>query len=68
MWDDPIVEEIRKYRQEHAAQFNYDIEAIMRDIIESQNQRGGILVSRSIREAKENEQNKTANDAARKAA
>jgi len=29
---DPIVEEVRKYRQEHAAKFNYDIDAIARDI------------------------------------
>jgi hypothetical protein len=24
MWIDPIVEEIRKIRQEHAAKFNFD--------------------------------------------
>jgi len=32
MKDDPIVEEVRKGRQEHAARFNYDLEAIVRDI------------------------------------
>jgi hypothetical protein len=32
MWDDLIVEEVRKGRQEHAARFNYDLEAIVRDI------------------------------------
>ena len=29
---DPIVEEVRKGRQEHAARFNYDPDAIARDI------------------------------------
>jgi hypothetical protein len=28
MWRDPIVEEIRKLREEYAARFNYDIKAI----------------------------------------
>jgi cytidylate kinase len=32
MKDDPIVAEIRKYRQEHAAKFNYDLDAIVKDI------------------------------------
>ena len=29
---DPIVEEVRKYREQHAAKFNYDLDAIVRDI------------------------------------
>jgi hypothetical protein len=32
MKDDPIVAEVRKGRQKHAARFNYDLEAIARDI------------------------------------
>lgn len=32
MWQDPIVEEIRRYREEYAAQFNYDLDAICRDL------------------------------------
>ncbi len=32
MTDDPIVAEIRKIRNEHAAQFNYDLDAIYRDL------------------------------------
>lgn len=31
MWIDPIVEEIHKVRQEHAAKFDYDLPAIVRD-------------------------------------
>lgn len=30
-WRDPIVEEIRKVREAHAAKFNYDLEAIAAD-------------------------------------
>lgn len=29
---DPIVEEVRKIRQEHAQRFNYDSEAIFEDL------------------------------------
>ena len=31
MWQDPIVEEIRKIRQEQAARFNYDVRAMVED-------------------------------------
>ncbi len=36
MWRDPIVEEIRKNREEYAARFNYDIKAICRAAREHQ--------------------------------
>lgn len=32
MWTDPIVEEVRRVRQAHAAKFNYDLNAIYADI------------------------------------
>jgi len=32
MWQDPIVEEIHKIREEYARQFNFDINAICKDI------------------------------------
>ena len=32
MWEDEIINEIRKYRNEHASQFNYDSEAIFHDL------------------------------------
>lgn len=28
MWEDPIVNEVRKVREAHAAQFDYDLQAI----------------------------------------
>lgn len=38
MSDDPIVDEVRKARDEYARQFNYDLDAICRDL--QQKQRG----------------------------
>ena len=32
MWTDEIVEETRKVREEYAAKFNYELEAIFRDL------------------------------------
>nr|VFK21782.1 MAG: hypothetical protein BECKLPF1236A_GA0070988_103166 [Candidatus Kentron sp. LPFa]VFK35018.1 MAG: hypothetical protein BECKLPF1236C_GA0070990_103226 [Candidatus Kentron sp. LPFa] len=32
MWHHPIVEEIHKTREEYARQFDYDVDAICRDI------------------------------------
>ena len=40
MWKDPIVEEIRRFRQEYAARFNHDLKAICRDLRRRQ-QKGG---------------------------
>jgi hypothetical protein len=36
MKDDPIVEQVRKVRNEHAARFNYDLKAIYRDLKEQE--------------------------------
>jgi hypothetical protein len=40
MWKDPIVEEVRRIRQEHAKQFNYDLQAIVDDLRKQQEQSG----------------------------
>ena len=32
MWKDEIVEEVRRVRDEYAAKFNYDFDAIYQDI------------------------------------
>jgi len=42
---DPIVEEIRKIRDEHAARFNYDLDAIFDDFERSQTELGLPLVT-----------------------
>ncbi len=40
MKNDPIVAEVRKAREEHAASFNYDLAAIYRDLKEQQKASG----------------------------
>lgn len=44
MWQDPIVEEVRRYRQEYAARFNHDLKAICRDLRERQQKSGRKVV------------------------
>lgn len=45
MKDDPIVEEIRRYRQEHAARFNHDPDLIVEDLIAQQRASGRTYVT-----------------------
>ncbi len=42
---DPIVDEVRRVRDAHAARFNYDLDAIFRDIKEQEKKSGRKLVS-----------------------
>jgi hypothetical protein len=43
--NDPIVEEVRRVRDAHAAMFNYDLDAIFQDIKEQEKQSGLKFVS-----------------------
>ena len=45
MREDPIVEEVRKVREAHAAQFNYDLRAIYRDLKEQEKKSSRTFVS-----------------------
>lgn len=45
MWKDPIVEEIRRHREQYAAQFNYDLHAICEDLRSLQGKDGRAVVS-----------------------
>jgi hypothetical protein len=45
MWKDPIVEEVRKIRERHAAKFKYDLDAICRDLKEQERKSGRKVVS-----------------------
>ncbi len=45
MKDDPIVEEVRRIRQEYAAQFNYDLRAMVQDLQKRQQEHSDRLVS-----------------------
>jgi hypothetical protein len=48
MWHDPIVEEVRKVRDEYARRFNYDLAAIVREVQARQNASDEKVVDRSI--------------------
>ncbi len=48
---DPIVEEVRRIRQQYAARFNYDLAAIFRDLKERQDNGEFIVVNRKPRRA-----------------
>lgn len=45
MIDDPIVEEVRKARDEYAKKFGYDLDAICQDLQEKQQQPDRKIVS-----------------------
>lgn len=45
MFKDPIVEEVRAIRQQHAARFNYDLRKIAEDLREKQALSGHKTVS-----------------------
>jgi hypothetical protein len=45
VWQDPIVGEIRKYRDQYAAKFYYDLKIICRDLRERQQHGGRRVVS-----------------------
>ena len=46
MWNDEIVEEVRKVRLEYAAKFNHDLEAIFKDIKQQEEESHREVVSR----------------------
>jgi hypothetical protein len=54
--NDPIVEEIRKYREQYAARFNYDLAAICKDLRQRQATCGREVVSRPPKRVPESEQ------------
>lgn len=44
MWNDPIVEEVRKARDAHAAKYNYNLEAIFKALKEEEVKSGNKFV------------------------
>lgn len=44
MWRDPVVEEVRAIRDAYAKRFDYDLEAIARDLREKETRSGRKLV------------------------
>jgi hypothetical protein len=45
MWKDPIVEEVRKAREEYAAKFDFDLDAIYQDLKRGEQEGGRKVVS-----------------------
>jgi hypothetical protein len=52
--NDPIVDEVRRVRDAHAAMFNYDLDAIFRDIKEQERKSGLKFVSYAPRKIEPN--------------
>lgn len=50
---DPIVDEIRRIRREHAARFNFDLDAIFEDLKQKEQQSNRKTVSRTPRPARQ---------------
>ena len=50
--NDPIVDEVRRIRDEHAARFNYDLHAIFLDIKKREKERGLVFVDGIARQPK----------------
>jgi hypothetical protein len=53
--NDPIVDEVRRVRDAHAAQFNYDLDAIFADIKEQEQKSGLTFISYSPRRIEPNQ-------------
>ena len=51
---DPIVEEVRRFRQEYAKQFNYDLRAIAADLRQREAKHQGQIVTFPPRPARRN--------------
>ncbi len=49
MWSDPIVEEVRRVREEHAAKFDYDIGRIVSDVKERERKSGREVIPAPMR-------------------
>jgi len=53
MWKDEILEEIHKYREEHAKSFNYDPKAIFKDLNSKPLPSGMKMISKPLTKANE---------------
>ncbi len=48
MWQDEILEEIRRVREEHAKSFNYDLQAICDDLRHQEAKSGRQIVTKPL--------------------
>jgi hypothetical protein len=56
MWEDPIVEEVRKVRNAHAAQFNYDLREIYQALKKEEAESGRKFVKLSPKRIEKREE------------
>ena len=54
MWEDPIVQEVRREREKLSAQFDFDVHAIFEDLRKRQGTHRARLIRPKDREAAEN--------------
>ena len=53
--NDPIVDEVRRVRDAHAARFNYDLDAIFQDIKKREKESGLVFIQGVARQSAANE-------------
>ena len=53
--NDPIVDEVRRVRDAHAARFNYDLDAIFQDIKKREKESGLVFIQGVARQSPPNE-------------
>jgi hypothetical protein len=53
MWQDEILDEIHKFREEHAKSFNYDLDTMLADWHQKQGKSGRKVVSFSRKVSRE---------------
>ncbi|MGK7905433.1 MAG: hypothetical protein AB4352_29320 [Hormoscilla sp.] len=53
MWQDEILEEIYKIREEHAKAFNYDLQAICDDLRRKQASSGTQIISKPLKQPRQ---------------
>jgi hypothetical protein len=56
MWDDPIIDEVRRIKAEIAAEFNYDLDALFEHLKRQERESGRTYVSLPPRRIEPTEQ------------
>lgn len=53
MWNDEILEEIYKVREEHAKSFNYDLQAICEDLRKQEAKSDRLIISKPLKQRRQ---------------
>jgi hypothetical protein len=60
MWNDEVLEEIYKVREEHAKAFNYDLQSICDDLRRNQAESGRQIISTPLKQPRRCQQHNNA--------